>query len=66
MGEQAAGVLFWFFRLTTTTEGKVMSKWISQLFCRHEYVEMNSLGTSSAWKCSKCGKRQTRELADFY
>lgn len=43
-----------------------MFKFIKQIFCIHNYTKINGTATHGTWKCDKCGKKERRELADFY
>jgi ribosomal protein L37AE/L43A len=43
-----------------------MNEFLKQLLCWHYYLQIRDKGTSGVWLCTKCGKKQIRELADFY
>ncbi len=43
-----------------------MNKFFKQLFCKHNYIQAKDFGIGGLWECQKCGKKQVRELADFY
>lgn len=43
-----------------------MIGFLERLFCRHNYIQINGTATHGTWKCSKCKKKQRRELADYY
>tara|TARA_B100001093_G_scaffold481648_1_gene512566 strand:- start:1386 stop:1508 length:123 start_codon:yes stop_codon:yes gene_type:complete len=39
---------------------------MGMLFCGHDYTQVASYGIGGMWECKKCGKKEVRELADFY
>mgnify|MGYP001451988924 CR=1 FL=1 len=46
--------------------GHPIIQMMGMLFCGHDYTQVASYGIGGMWECKKCGKKEVRELADFY
>jgi hypothetical protein len=45
---------------------KILKFLFSVFLCLHHWIDVHTEGTETTFKCTECGKKETRKLSDMY